>query len=108
MRCIPLVALVAAFSIAARAAGIIDVQDNDAGMVYTGEWTGDGSPLAHGAHETWTNQTGANVFYDFQGAPHLLTHCIRVLIPPSVALALAALQGPKSKCSRRCGRRART
>ncbi|KAH9934451.1 uncharacterized protein BXZ73DRAFT_45769 [Epithele typhae] len=43
------------------------VKDNDPGMVYSGFWLADGSPNALGNHETWTNQSGASVYYDFTG-----------------------------------------
>ena len=49
-------------------AGTVDVQDDDPGVIYQGFWLPDASPNAHGGHETWTNQSGATVYYDFQGA----------------------------------------
>ncbi|KAI1788052.1 hypothetical protein LXA43DRAFT_1097735 [Ganoderma leucocontextum] len=49
-------------------AGVLDIQDDDPGMVYSGTWFPDASPNAHGKHETWTNASGASVYYDFQGS----------------------------------------
>ncbi|KAM5545367.1 hypothetical protein V8D89_000980 [Ganoderma adspersum] len=49
-------------------AGILDVQDNNPALVYSGTWFPDASPNAHGKHETWTNASGASVYYDFQGS----------------------------------------
>ncbi|PIL28507.1 hypothetical protein GSI_08545 [Ganoderma sinense ZZ0214-1] len=49
-------------------AGTLDVQDNSPALVYNGTWFPDASPNAHGKHETWTNASGASVYYDFQGS----------------------------------------
>ncbi|KAI0752353.1 hypothetical protein C8Q80DRAFT_443186 [Daedaleopsis nitida] len=48
-------------------AGTLLVEDNDPGVVYNGTWVADGSPNAQGSHETWTDQQGASVYYDFRG-----------------------------------------
>ena len=51
--------------------GVLDVQDDNPALVYSGQWFPDASPNAHGKHETWTNASGASVYYDFQGAYRL-------------------------------------
>lgn len=51
-------------------AGIATADDVDAGMFYSGLWVPDGDPHTFGHHDTWTNQSGASVAFDFVGAQH--------------------------------------
>ncbi|KAI0327404.1 hypothetical protein GY45DRAFT_1373202 [Cubamyces sp. BRFM 1775] len=44
-----------------------DADDTDPGMFYTGLWVPDGDPNTFGHHDTWTNQSGASVSFDFIG-----------------------------------------
>ncbi|KAJ8463036.1 hypothetical protein ONZ51_g10513 [Trametes cubensis] len=44
-----------------------DADDTDPGMYYTGLWIPDGDPNTFGHHDTWTNQSGATVSFDFIG-----------------------------------------
>ena len=48
-------------------AGTATADDTDAGMFYSGLWVPDGDPNTFGHHDTWTNQTGASVTFDFIG-----------------------------------------
>ncbi|KAH9848576.1 hypothetical protein C2E23DRAFT_432275 [Lenzites betulinus] len=48
-------------------AEVQDADDTNPGMFYTGIWTPDGDPNAFGSHDTWTNQSGASVSFDFIG-----------------------------------------
>ncbi|RDX46645.1 hypothetical protein OH76DRAFT_825084 [Lentinus brumalis] len=48
-------------------AGTATADDTDAGMVYSGLWVPDGDPNTFGHHDTWTNQSGASVGFDFIG-----------------------------------------
>ena len=41
--------------------------DVDAGMFYSGLWVPDGDPNTFGHHDTWTNQSGAAVNFNFIG-----------------------------------------
>ncbi|OSC96907.1 hypothetical protein PYCCODRAFT_1472230 [Trametes coccinea BRFM310] len=44
-----------------------DVDDTNPGMFYTGSWVPDGDPHTFGSHDTWTNQSGASVTFNFIG-----------------------------------------
>ncbi|KAJ8463042.1 hypothetical protein ONZ51_g10511 [Trametes cubensis] len=44
-----------------------DADDTNPGMYYTGLWVPNGDSNAFGHHDTWTNQTGATVSFDFIG-----------------------------------------
>ncbi|KAI0649625.1 hypothetical protein C8Q79DRAFT_334923 [Trametes meyenii] len=44
-----------------------NVDDTNVGMFYTGLWIPDGDPNTFGHHDTWTNQSGASVSFDFIG-----------------------------------------
>ncbi|KAI0658222.1 hypothetical protein C8Q70DRAFT_1045894 [Cubamyces menziesii] len=44
-----------------------DADDTNPGMYYTGLWIPDGDPNTFGHHDTWTNQSGATVSFDFIG-----------------------------------------
>ncbi|KAH9903103.1 hypothetical protein C8Q73DRAFT_785702 [Cubamyces lactineus] len=44
-----------------------DADDTDPGMFYTGLWVPDGDPNTFNHHDTWTNQSGASVSFDFIG-----------------------------------------
>ncbi|TBU27354.1 hypothetical protein BD311DRAFT_778985 [Dichomitus squalens] len=48
-------------------AGVATADDTDAGMFYSGLWVPDGDPNTFGHHDTWTNQSGASVSFDFIG-----------------------------------------
>ncbi|KAI0765124.1 hypothetical protein C8Q74DRAFT_1318579 [Fomes fomentarius] len=48
-------------------AGIATADDVDAGMFYSGLWVPDGDPHTFGHHDTWTNQSGASVLFNFIG-----------------------------------------
>ncbi|KAI0690658.1 hypothetical protein C8T65DRAFT_745723 [Cerioporus squamosus] len=48
-------------------AGTATADDTDAGMFYSGLWVPDGDPNTFGHHDTWTNQSGASVTFDFIG-----------------------------------------
>ncbi|RPD65307.1 hypothetical protein L226DRAFT_609780 [Lentinus tigrinus ALCF2SS1-7] len=48
-------------------AGVATADDTDAGMFYSGLWVPDGDPNTFGHHDTWTNQSGASVAFDFIG-----------------------------------------
>ncbi|KAJ8473003.1 hypothetical protein ONZ51_g8143 [Trametes cubensis] len=44
-----------------------DADDTNPGMYYTGLWVPHADSNAFGRHDTWTNQTGATVSFDFIG-----------------------------------------
>ncbi|OJT05179.1 hypothetical protein TRAPUB_4004 [Trametes pubescens] len=48
-------------------ADVQDADDTNVGMFYTGLWVPDGDPNTFGKHDTWTNQSGASVVFDFIG-----------------------------------------
>ena len=49
-------------------ADVETADDVDAGMLYSGLWVPDGAPNTFGHHDTWTNQSGAAVQFNFIGA----------------------------------------
>ncbi|KAI9070288.1 hypothetical protein FKP32DRAFT_1670473 [Trametes sanguinea] len=53
--------------VSVRAQQVEDVDDTNPGMFYTGSWIPDGDPHTFGSHDTWTNQSGASVAFDFIG-----------------------------------------
>ncbi|KAI0634414.1 hypothetical protein C8Q77DRAFT_752795 [Trametes polyzona] len=48
-------------------AEVLDADDTNVGMFYSGAWIPNGDPNAFGKHDTWTNQSGASVTFDFIG-----------------------------------------
>lgn len=54
-------------------ADVQDADDTNVGMFYTGLWVPDGDPNTFGKHDTWTNQSGASVVFDFIGKPDSVT-----------------------------------
>lgn len=56
-------------------ADVQDADDTNVGMFYTGLWVPDGDPNTFGKHDTWTNQSGASVVFDFIGKPYSVMPC---------------------------------
>ena len=50
-----------------------DADDMNPGMYYTGLWVPHADSNAFGCHDTWTNQTGATVSFDFIGQCECVT-----------------------------------
>ena len=55
------------FFLIVAAADVHTADDVDAGMFYSGLWVPDGDPNTFGHHDTWTNQSGAAVTFNFIG-----------------------------------------
>ena len=68
-------------------AGTATADDTDAGMFYSGLWVPDGDPNTFGHHDTWTNQSGASVTFNFIGVLDVLL-LLRISHPNGKVLRL--------------------